>query len=75
MGAYAWPSGTTTSTTSSSHLVEPRHLLGARVGRCLPLSLLHTLALVMGTHGRLGAEPAEPAGGAVPAAVAGGSQR
>ena len=50
-------------------LVEPRHLLGARVGRCLPLSPLHALALAMGTHGRLGAS------GAVPAAVGGGGRR
>ena len=46
-------------------LVEPRHLLGARVGRCLPLSPLHALALAMGTHGRLG-------GGAAGAGGAGG---
>ena len=44
-------------------LVEPRHLLGARVGRCLPLSPLHALALAMGTHGRLGGGAAGAAGG------------
>ena len=36
-------------------LVAPLHQLGARVGRCLPLTPLHALAFVLGTHRRLGA--------------------
>jgi len=36
-------------------LVATRLLLGARLGRCLPLSRSHALAISMGTHGRLGA--------------------
>ena len=35
-------------------LVAPDLLLGARVGRWHPLSRLHTLAVAMGMHSRLG---------------------
>lgn len=34
-------------------LVAPVHQLGTRIGRCLPLPPLHTLAFAMGTHHRL----------------------
>ena len=36
-------------------LVEPLHLLGTRVSRCLPPPPLHALAFAMGTYCRLGA--------------------
>ena len=36
-------------------LVAPDHLLGARIGRGLPLEPLLAVAFAMGTHGRLGA--------------------
>ena len=38
-------------------LVDPMHLLGARIGRCLPLDPLAALTFAMGTHNRLGAGP------------------
>lgn len=36
-------------------LVPCYHMLGARVGRCLPLPRQHALAFAMGTHSRLAA--------------------
>lgn len=39
--------------------VSPDLLLGARMGRCLPLEINFTLAFAMGTHWRLGSAPSE----------------
>jgi hypothetical protein len=58
-GLYIWGAGGAhgedpNDTGLVPTLVPPHLLGGARAGRCLPLSPLHTLAVAMGMHERLG---------------------
>jgi alpha-tubulin suppressor-like RCC1 family protein len=56
-GLYIWGAGTGLEDQDDKlvpTLVAPDLLGGARAGRYLPLSPVHTLAVAMGMHGRLG---------------------